>query len=255
MALEPLIAAALDRQRLLRDVVETEALRRSDEIKTALLRAVSHDLRTPLTTIIASSEALASPTLEPAEREELARGVTAEARRLADLIEKLLDLSRLQGGHAEPRRDWVSLEEIARSAAAQLPPGSQVQVSIEPDLPLLRLDAAQIERALVNVLDNAARHSAGRPVRIRGRARADRVLLRIVDEGPGIAPGVRERIFEPFWRGGPAQDDHRGSGLGLAIARGFVQANGGRLVAEPTVGSGAVFVMTFPLEPVPAVAR
>jgi two-component system sensor histidine kinase KdpD len=104
----------------------------------------------------------------------------------------------------------------------------------------------------VNVLDNCARHSAGRPIRIKALARDATVSIRIVDEGPGIRPGEHDRVFEPFWRG---PDDHKGSGLGLSIARGFVEANGGRLVVEPNVGRGAVFVMRLPVEPVPAAVR
>jgi two-component system sensor histidine kinase KdpD len=254
-ALEPLIAAALDRERLLREVVETQALRRSDEVKTALLRAVSHDLRTPLTSIMASGEALGSDALEPEERHELSAAVSGEARRLSDLIDKLLDLSRLQGGSAVPRRDWVALDEVIRAAVAELPAGTPVHLALDPHLPLVRVDAAQLERALVNVLDNAARHSAGRPVHVRAHARGDTLAVRIVDEGPGIAPGLQERVFEPFWRGGDGGGDHHGAGLGLAIARGFVEANGGRLVVEPNVGRGAVFVLRLPVEPVPVAVR
>jgi two-component system sensor histidine kinase KdpD len=249
-ALEPLIAAALDRDRLLAEAVEAQALRRSDEVKTALLRAVSHDLRTPLTSIIASGEALGSPALEPGERAELSAAVSGEATRLASLIDKLLDLSRLQGGHAEPHRDWVAIDEVIRASAAQLPADTEIRLTFEPDLPLVRVDAAQIERALFNVLDNAARHSAGRPIRVKTHRRNDFVSVRIIDEGPGILPGDHERIFEPFWRSDDA--GHKGSGLGLAIARGFVEANGGQLLSEPIAGTGAVFVMRLPVEPVPA---
>ena len=249
-ALEPLIAAALDRDRLLAEAVEAQALRRSDEVKTALLRAVSHDLRTPLTSIIASGEALGSPSLEPSERAELSAAVSGEAKRLASLIDKLLDLSRLQGGHAEPHRDWVAIDEVIRAATAQLPADTDVRLTLEGDLPLVRVDAAQIERALVNVLDNAARLSAGRPIRVKAHRRNDVVTVRIIDEGPGVLPGDHERIFEPFWRSG--EDRHKGSGLGLAIARGFVEGNGGRLVSEPLAGTGAVFVVRLPVEPVPA---
>lgn len=248
-ALERLIAAAVDRDRLLAEAVEARALRRSDEVKTALLRSVSHDLRTPLTSILASGEALASPSLAPGERAEMAAAVSAEAARLSDLVDKLLDLSRLEGGHAEPHRDWVALDEVIRAAVAQLPAGTDVQLKIDADLPLVRVDAAQLERALVNVLDNAARHSGGRPVRIKAHRRDGTLAVRIVDEGPGIPPGEHERVFEAFWRGGAR--DHTGSGLGLAIARGFVEANGGRLMNEPSVGPGAVFVLQLPVEPAP----
>src|SRR5205814_4852730 len=109
-----------ERERLMGELVETEALRRSDEVKTALLRSVSHDLRTPLTSILTAADALASPALEPGEREELASAISDEARRLSDLVDKLLDLSRLQGGHAAPHTDWVAPEDVVRAAVAAL---------------------------------------------------------------------------------------------------------------------------------------
>ena len=246
-------ALLAERDRLMAEAVEAQALRRSDEVKTALLRAVSHDLRTPLTSIITSAEALQAGTVGPGERAELSATVSSEARRLSDMIDKLLDLSRLQGGHAEPHRDWVALDEVIASAVDALAAGAEVQVAIEPALPLVHVDAAQVERALANVLDNAARHSAGRPIRVKAHRRGNEVCVRIVDDGPGIRPGELDRVFEPFWRGDG--DAHKGSGLGLAIARGFVEANGGRLAAEPNVGRGAVFVMRLPCEAVPAGVR
>ncbi len=115
-ALEPLLAAALEREALTREVVETSALRRSDEVKTAVLRSVSHDLRSPLTAILAAADALGSPALEPTEQHELTAAIAGEARRLARLVDQLLDLSRLQAGNAEPREDWCSLDEVVRAA-------------------------------------------------------------------------------------------------------------------------------------------
>jgi two-component system, OmpR family, sensor histidine kinase KdpD len=148
-ALEALLAAALDREALQSEGVETQALRRSDVIKTALLRAVSHDLRSPLTAIVTAGSALRSAGLDPAEREELAAVVTGEASRLARLVDKLLDLSRLQGGTAEPREDWYSIEEVVEAAVADLEgqDGPPVRLALDRDLPLVRADAAQRERA------------------------------------------------------------------------------------------------------------
>ncbi len=169
-ALETLLAAALERERLQAEAVEAGALRRSDEIKTALLRSVSHDLRTPLTAIVASGDALASATLTGKERTELADALTDEASRLTRLVDQLLDLSKLEAGAAEPRRDWCSIEEIAHAAAEHAPDEAVFKFSIDRELPLLNADAAQIERALANVLENAVRHSGGQPVSIRARA-------------------------------------------------------------------------------------
>jgi two-component system sensor histidine kinase KdpD len=275
-ALEALLSAALERETLLGGVVETAALRRADTVKTALLRAVSHDLRSPLTAISAAGEAVGSTSISAQEREEMAAVIQEETRRLSRLVDNLLDLSRLEAGAAEPRLQWTSLEELIRAAVAEL--GAQPQelaLSIDRDLPLVRIDAVQMERALVNVLENARRHSGGHPVSVRARAvrslartsgvaagtedggdegpgrqkrSGDRLILRIVDRGPGIPPAQLERVFEPFYRAGRPGGEHRGSGLGLAIARGFAEANGGSLHVESLPGQGATFVFEFPLE-------
>ena len=170
-ALEALLSAALEREGLLGGVVETAALRRADTVKTALLRAVSHDLRSPLTAISAAGEAVGSPSLSPQEREEMAAVIQEEARRLSRLVDNLLDLSRLEAGAAEPRRDWTSVEELIRAALRELAAGAdEFSLSIDRDLPLVSVDPVQMERAFVNVLENARRHSGGHPVSVRARA-------------------------------------------------------------------------------------
>jgi len=276
-ALEALLSAALERERLLGGVVETAALRRADTVKTALLRAVSHDLRSPLTAISAAGEAVGSPSLSPQEREEMAAVIQEEARRLSRLVDNLLDLSRLEAGAAEPRRDWTSVEDLIRAALRELAARpEEFSLSIDPDLPLVSVDPVQMERAFVNVLENARRHSGGFPVSVRGRAvrslaharartvtagggrraeeqaeeptpAGDRVIVRVVDRGPGIPPAQLERVFEPFYRAGTSAGGHRGSGLGLAIARGFAEANAGSLHVESLPGQGAAFVFELPL--------
>jgi two-component system, OmpR family, sensor histidine kinase KdpD len=276
-ALEALLSAALERERLLGDVVETAALRRADTVKTALLRAVSHDLRSPLTAISAAGEAVGSPTLTQPERAEMAAVIGEEARRLSRLVDNLLDLSRLEAGAAEPRRDWTSVEELIRAALAELAAGpEEFSLSIDRELPLVSVDPVQMERAFVNVLENARRHSGGHPVSVRARAvrglartparpaasagddvtaageggarpSGGRVIVRIVDRGPGIPPAQLERVFEPFYRAGTTSGGHRGSGLGLAIARGFTQASAGSLHVESLPGQGASFVFELPL--------
>ena len=255
--LEALLAAALERERLLSDVVETAALRRSDVLKTALLRSVSHDLRSPLTAILTAAEALDSPGATDAERVELTEDIRSEARRLSRLIDNLLDLSRLEAGAADPRVEWCAVDEILEAAIAGLeaPEGTFTRV-VDADLPPIRADAAQLERALANLLENGARHAGGHPVSVRARDVGSRILVRIVDRGPGVPPAQAERIFEPFYRSGNARTGHRGSGLGLAIARGFIEANGGRVWVESLPGQGTTFVVELPLAPVPAeVAR
>jgi two-component system sensor histidine kinase KdpD len=278
-ALEALLSAALERESLLGGVVETAALRRADTVKTALLRAVSHDLRSPLTAISAAGEALGSPSISKPERDELVAVIGEEAERLSRLVDNLLDLSRLEAGAAEPRRDWTSVEELIRAALAELGAGAEdFSLSIDEELPLVSVDPVQMERAFVNVLENARRHSGGHPVSVRARAvrglarvpekaRSDgdgvgatglattagarpgggRVIVRVVDRGPGIPPAQLERVFEPFYRAGTSSSGHRGSGLGLAIARGFTQASSGSLYVESLPGQGASFVFELPL--------
>lgn len=248
-ALEALLSAALERERLQGAVVETAALRRADVVKTALLRAVSHDLRSPLTAIRAAGEAVASASLSQGEREELASVVQEESRRLSKLVENLLDLSRLEAGAATPRREWISVEEIIRVAVDELNCAAhEFTLSIADDLPLIQADAVQLERAFVNVLENARQHTGGHAVLVRARSRGRRVHVRVIDRGPGIATAQLERVFAPFYRAPPVPGEYRGSGLGLAIARGFVESNGGSLHVESTPGQGATFVFALPVD-------
>ena len=247
-SLEALLAAALERDELLGDVVETRALRHSDIVKTALLRAVSHDLRSPLTAILTAVEPLAGRQVQDSERRELAADVRNEAHRLSRLIDQLLDLSRLEAKAAEPRLDWVSVEEVVQSAIEDLgAPEGAFRVTLHSGTPLIRADAAQLERALANVLENSLRHSGGHPVLVRGGGTHNRVMLRIVDRGPGLLPPQADRIFEPFYRSGTEESGHRGSGLGLSIARGFLEANGGRIWVESLPGQATTFVIELPL--------
>jgi two-component system, OmpR family, sensor histidine kinase KdpD len=255
-SLEAILGAAIERDALQREVVETSALRRSDVLKTALLRAVSHDLRSPLATILTTVGALESGPLSDDERDELVADIEGEAQRLARLVDNLLDMSRLEGRTAEPRVEWCSVEEVIQVAIDELAlaPGT-FALAVDADLPLIRADAAQLERAFANLLENAARYSGGHPVSVRARAVGHRIIVRIVDRGPGVPPAEKARIFEPFYRG-PGRSDsangHRGSGLGLAIVRGFVEANGGRVWVESLPGQGSTFVVELPLEPVAA---
>ena len=246
--LETLVMAARKRDELETQVIETKALRRSNVVKTAVLRSVSHDLRSPLTAITTAAGGLNSETLSAESREELISVIALESERLARLVDNLLDLSRLQAGGVEAHPDWVSIEEVLRTAVetVQSPPGG-FDVQIDPDLPLIQADAGQLERALANVLDNAGRYAAGEPVTVRARNSGRQLLLRIGDRGPGIAREELERIFEPFHSAG----EHSGTGLGLAIARGFVEANGGRMRAESLPGQGTTIVVTLPV-PEPA---
>ena len=250
-ALEALIGVARSHEALESQAIETKTLRRSNVVKTTLLRSVSHDLRSPITAIKAASEGLAAGGLsEPAKR-ELISVVSSESARLDRLVANLLDLSRLQSGAAAPRSDWVAVDEIVRAALATVAePASGFQVSIDSETPLIRADAAQLERAIANIADNAARHSGDDPVSVRVHSRGPRVLVSVSDRGPGIPREELRRIFEPFHR--LSDGTGGGSGLGLAITRGFIEANGGRVCAESSPGEGTTFTVELP---VPADSR
>jgi two-component system sensor histidine kinase KdpD len=244
-ALQALLAAAIERDELLGSRVEAAALRRSDVVKTALLRTVSHDLRSPLTAILAAAEPLGTAGLADAERGELSAVVLEEAQRLSRLIDNLLDLSRLEADAAEPRLDWCDVGEVLSAAADGVAGNISLQVSA--DLPPIRADAAQLERAFGNLLENATSHSDGQPVLVRAWPLQNRLMVRVVDRGPGIPLDQRELVFEPFYRGTGRDRGRRGSGLGLAIVRGFVEANGGKVSVESAEG-GTSFVVEFPVD-------
>jgi len=244
-ALEEAAALAAERDRLRDEAIEAEAVRRSDELKTSLLRAVSHDLRTPLTAIIAAGTALDSPSVTGEERRELSEAVVEEGQRLSRLVENLLDVSRLESGAAEPHREPIDLVDLLAAARESIGPyGEHVRLALDDDLPPLSADPTQLERAFANLLENAVVHGEGQPVLVRSRLVGPRLVVRVVDQGPGIPENLRERIFEPFYRA-PGAASGAGSGLGLAIARGFIEANGGEVEVESLPGQGSSFVVTF----------
>jgi two-component system sensor histidine kinase KdpD len=245
-ALAELAALSRERDRMQEEMVEAEALRRSDELKTALLRSISHDLRTPLTSVIAGGAALGSATLTEAERAELSAAIVAEGDRLSRLVENLLDMSRLEAGKAEPHREQTDLSEVLDVARETVIRPEMVKLALDPELPAVKADAAQLERVFANLLENAIRHGGGRPVTVRSRLVGDKIAIRVVDQGPGIPESEWERIFEPF-QSGTANGAGGGSGLGLAIAKGFVEANGGEIAVESVVGQGSSFVVGFPI--------
>jgi two-component system sensor histidine kinase KdpD len=248
-ALASLLGVALDRERLAAEALDAESLRRADAIKTAVLRSVSHDLRTPLMAISTSAGALARDDLEidDADRAELLATILAASDRLDRLVANLLDLSRLQAGAAEPDRRLVSPDELVAGALDELgAAGATVEVSLPDDPAPVLVDAHQVQRALVNLLENALKHSPqSEPVRVQVTGTPSEAAIRVIDHGPGVEPAERARIFEPFQRG--ERSERPGAGLGLAIARGFAEANGGSLEVESRAGQGATFVLRFPV--------
>jgi two-component system sensor histidine kinase KdpD len=232
--------------------LEAEALRRSDSLKTALLHAVSHDLRSPLTAIVAAASGLANPqvTLDDLDRRELVETIRIEAERLDRLVGNLLDLSRLRAGVAVPHPELWTIDDLISRALEELGArGDRVHVSFDVEAPPVEVDAAHLERVLVNLLDNALKFSPPESGVELGVTTTDEgVFVHVVDDGPGL-PDL-EDVFEPFQGAG----ERHGAGLGLAIARGFAEANGGRVWAE-AAERGAHLVLELPSAartPVPA---
>ncbi|MFC8895928.1 DUF4118 domain-containing protein [Streptomyces cinereoruber] len=239
-------AVVLDRQRLVGEAEEARKLAEGNKIRTSLLAAVSHDLRTPLASIKASVSSLRSDDVEWSEqdRAELLEGIEAGADRLDHLVGNLLDMSRLRTGTVAPLMRVVDLDEVVPMALGGVPDGS-AELDIPETLPMVEVDKGLLERAVANIVENAVKYSPGGvPVTVAASALGDRVELRVVDRGPGVPDEAKDGIFEPFQRFGDAP---RGSGvgLGLAVARGFAEAMGGTLGAEDTPGGGLTMVLTL----------
>jgi K+-sensing histidine kinase KdpD len=244
---------AAESERLARAARDAEALRRSDAAKTAVLRSVSHDLRSPITAILTAGDVLESSgaALSADEREELHTAIRLQARRLNRVVSNMLDLSKLEADAAQPTPElWTVDVLVARALEAIGPENERINTVLPDDSPPVRVDAAQLEHAFVNLLENALKFSSPTdPIELRAETVGKEVVVRITDHGPGIPPDEQERIFEPFARGTNG-DVGPGSGLGLAIARGFVQLNGGALWLETTRGTGTTFALTLPAEPI-----
>ncbi|MCT9112848.1 sensor histidine kinase KdpD [Streptomyces mirabilis] len=248
-------AVVLDRQRLQSEADQSRALAEGNRIRTALLAAVSHDLRTPLAGIKAAVSSLRSDDVAWSEedRAELLEGIEEGADRLDNLVGNLLDMSRLQTGTVTPLIREIDLDEVVPMALGGVPEGS-VTLDIPETLPMVAVDPGLLERSVANLVENAVKYSpSDERVLVSASAMADRVEIRVVDRGPGVPDEAKDRIFEPFQRYGDAPRG-AGVGLGLAVARGFAEAMGGTLAAEDTPGGGLTMVLTVPaasgIEPV-----
>ena len=236
---------------------EAQSLRRSEKLKTALLDAVTHDLRTPLTSIKGAATTLLrhleGDKLSPDVRRELLTVIDEESDRLNRFVEEMMELAQIEGGHLQLRRSAASVGEIVNAAldrAALALEHHPVEVSVADKLPLLEVDAATISSVVFELLENAARYSpAGKPITVRAHQVGTRwIEVAVEDEGPGIALEDRERVFEKFFRSPQLANDGHGFGVGLAIARGIVEAHGGKIWAESNNGSGSVLRFTVPCE-------
>jgi two-component system, OmpR family, sensor histidine kinase KdpD len=240
-------AAALDRERLRTQAAQAEALAEGNRMRTALLAAVSHDLRTPLASIKASASSLRQTDVEwsAADQAALLATIDNNADRLDALIGNLLDMSRLHTGSLEPFLRPTAIDEVAPVALRGLDASAQLRMEVPDGLPLVRADPGLLERVLANLFSNALRHSPpSRPPTLRARKFHGKVLLEVVDHGPGVPDELKARIFEPFQR---LDGHHGGVGLGLAVAKGFAEAMGGTIAAADTPNGGLTIKVTLPM--------
>ncbi|MBV7243736.1 sensor histidine kinase KdpD [Streptomyces sp. MW-W600-10] len=243
-------AVVLDRQRLVSEADRARRLAEGNRIRTALLAAVSHDLRTPLAGIKAAVSSLRSDDVawSEADEAELLEGIEDGADRLDHLVGNLLDMSRLQTGTVTPLIREIDLDEVVPMALGGVPEGS-VDLDIPETLPMVAVDPGLLERVVANIVENAVKYNPGpEPVAVAASALGGRVELRVVDRGRGVPDEAKERIFEPFQRYGDAPRG-AGVGLGLAVSRGFAESMGGTLDAEDTPGGGLTMVLTLTAAP------
>lgn len=244
---------ALEQQRLAAQAEAAKPIAAADKMRTALLAAVSHDLRTPLASAKAAVTSLRSPDVRwtVADTDELLATADESLDRLTHLVENLLDMSRLQAGALSLFPRPTGLDEIVAHALDNLEPlGSDIDVEIPESVPAVLADPAILERVVVNLTENALRYSpAGKPPLLAASALGDRVELRVIDRGPGIPEQDKERMFVPFQRLGDT-DNTMGVGLGLALSRGLTEAMGGSLTAEDTPGGGLTMTVSLPAAPI-----
>ncbi len=246
-------ALALERARLAQEAAQAAVLARSDELKSALLAAVSHDLRTPLASIKAAATSLLDDSViwEPEAQQELLSAIDEETDRLTLMVSNLLDLSRIEGGALKPRKDWYDPEELVNDVVQRLTsrhPGHPITLRVEPNLPLAEFDYVEIAQVLINLLENAIRHTPpGTPISVSVRRAPDAVAIAVHDDGPGIPLAYQPHLFEKFYRA-PGKAREPGSGIGLAICKGLVEAHGGaiRVVSAPDAGTTFTFTLPVP---------
>jgi two-component system sensor histidine kinase KdpD len=225
----------------------------SDQLKSSLLAAVSHDLRTPLAAIKTSATSLLDSSVEwdVAARADFLLAINEETDRLDRMVGNLLDLSRIESGILRPDLEWNDVWEVIedvldRHATAALDAGKRVSSQVDQNLPVVQLDYVEIAQVLTNLVENAIKHTpAGTMIEVTAFQTDDSILISVIDTGQGIAVEHMDRIFEPFVRS--ASSKAAGSGLGLAIARGFVEAHGGRIWTERQAEGGTAMRFTLPI--------
>jgi two-component system, OmpR family, sensor histidine kinase KdpD len=252
------IGLAYERARLRQEATEAEILRRTDELRAALLNAVSHDLRTPLATIMASAGSLRQQDVAwtDDERQSFAQAIEEEADHLNHLVGNLLDLSRIEGGSLKPQMSWQDLDTVIEDTLDRLKPvtrGHRLRVEVPRDLPPLWFDPVEIGEVLYNLVENATKYAPPGTNISLSATRGDReISITVEDRGPGLPQGALAHLFDPFYRATDARPRPQGLGLGLAIVKGLVEAHGGRVWAENAAGGGARFTFTLPVSVAPA---
>lgn len=246
-------ASMIEHARLRQESVQMEILQRTDALRAALLSSVSHDLRTPLTSIKAAASSLLQEEVRWSEEERhgFTQAIEHEADRLNRLVENLLDLSRIEGGALTPETEWYPIDELVRDVLGRMESllqGREVKLDLPTEIPPVKLDYLMIDQVLTNLLENALRYTpASSPIEVTILPNEIELLLSVADRGPGIPQSDLERIFQTFYRViGPARY-RGGTGIGLSVCRGLVEAHGGHIWAENRRGGGAVFRVTLPL--------
>jgi two-component system sensor histidine kinase KdpD len=254
-AVAGLVALAIERARFLKELSYTTALKQSDELKSALLASVSHDLRTPLTSIRAAIDSLLQEEIEwdKTALREFHLIIREEVQRLTRLVQNLLEMARIEAGELKLSRDWGSVSEIFSDVLERTAPAIRnhiVKVDLDEHMPPIKLDSRLIAEALTNLIENSAKYSPpGTELLLKGIVEDDKLTISVKDQGEGIAPGEQDRIFDKFYRSA-RQDgqNNEGTGMGLAIARGVIQAHGGKIWVESAPGQGATFSFMIPVE-------
>jgi two-component system sensor histidine kinase KdpD len=257
-------AVAIERIAFAEEAAKVEALHATDRLRGALLSSISHDLRTPLTSILGSVTTLRQQgtQLDPAAQGELLATIEEEADRLDRFVADLLNMTRLESGALETKSDWIDVQDLLDSAIrriARQPGAALVRRKPSSALPLIKADFVLLENVLVNLIDNALKHGAGATaVEIEAQAIGDRTGIRVTDDGPGVPAAALPHLFDKFYRGDRSDTGRAGAGLGLSICKGLVEAMGGEIIVESPVrdGRGARFAVSFatPPQPMPSAA-
>lgn len=249
-------AVAIERTSLVADIETARVTTEREHLRAALLSSLSHDLRTPLVSIMGASSALIDydESLEDAGRRDLAQTILDEAERLNRFVQNLLDMTKLGSGALKPRVDWVDLNDVVMAAVKRmerLARNHDIRTEIDPKMPLLCIDAVLMEQVFFNLLDNACKYAPpGTPIKVWALRAADHIAIEVIDRGPGIPPEDREKVFDMFYRVQASDSQAAGTGLGLAICRGIVEAHGGTIRAEPGLhGVGTGIIIHLPLPP------